>query len=69
MLDEPSLGLAPLLVEQIFSVIQTLHRRDLPILLIEQNAALSLKVSHRAYVLERGRDHPFGHERGSPAKP
>ena len=55
MLDEPSLGLAPLLVEQIFSVIQTLHGRGLPILLIEQNAALSLKVSHRAYVLERGR--------------
>jgi branched-chain amino acid transport system ATP-binding protein len=55
MLDEPSLGLAPLLVEQIFGVIQTLHQRGLPILLIEQNAALSLTVSHRAYVLERGR--------------
>ena len=55
MLDEPSLGLAPLLVEQIFSVIETLHRRGLPILLIEQNAALSLTVSHRAFVLERGR--------------
>jgi branched-chain amino acid transport system ATP-binding protein len=55
MLDEPSLGLAPLLVEQIFAVIQTLHQRGLPILLIEQNAALSLTVSHRAYVLERGR--------------
>jgi branched-chain amino acid transport system ATP-binding protein len=55
MLDEPSLGLAPLLVAQIFAVIQTLHRRGLPILLIEQNAALSLTVSHRAYVLEHGR--------------
>jgi len=55
MLDEPSLGLAPLLVEQIFAVIQTLYERGLPILLIEQNAALSLTVSHRAYVLEHGR--------------
>jgi branched-chain amino acid transport system ATP-binding protein len=55
MLDEPSLGLAPLLVEQIFSVIEKLHGRGLPILLIEQNAALSLNVSHRAYVLEGGR--------------
>ncbi|MFA5029101.1 MAG: ABC transporter ATP-binding protein, partial [Candidatus Methylomirabilota bacterium] len=55
MLDEPSLGLAPLLVEQIFGVIQTLYERGLPILLIEQNAALSLTVSHRAYVLEHGR--------------
>lgn len=55
MLDEPSLGLAPLLVEQIFAVIDTLHQRGLPILLIEQNAALSLTVSHRAYVLEHGR--------------
>ena len=55
MLDEPSLGLAPLLVEQIFAVIGTLHQRGLSILLIEQNATLSLTVSHRAYVLERGR--------------
>ena len=55
MLDEPSLGLAPLLVEQIFGVIEMLHQRGLPILLIEQNATLSLTVSHRAYVLERGR--------------
>jgi len=55
MLDEPSLGLAPLLVEQIFSVIDTLHRGGLPMLLIEQNAALSLTASHRAYVMERGR--------------
>ena len=54
MLDEPSLGLAPRLVEQIFSVIGTLHGRGLPILLIEQNAALSLTLSHRAYVMERG---------------
>jgi branched-chain amino acid transport system ATP-binding protein len=54
MLDEPSLGLAPLLVEQIFAVIATLHAGGLPILLIEQNAALALTVSHRAYVLERG---------------
>ena len=55
MLDEPSLGLAPRLVEQIFAVVEDLHKRGLPILLIEQNAALSLTLSHRAYVLERGR--------------
>ncbi len=55
MLDEPSLGLAPLLVEQIFAVIGTLHKNGLPVLLIEQNVMLSLKMSHRAYVLERGR--------------
>ncbi len=53
-LDEPSLGLAPLIVSQIFSVITTLNERGSTILLVEQNARQALKISHRAYVLETG---------------
>ena len=55
MLDEPSLGIAPILVEEIFKVIQSLNRSGLPILLVEQNVFLSLKISNRGYVLERGK--------------
>jgi branched-chain amino acid transport system ATP-binding protein len=53
--DEPSLGLAPLFVERIFSVLEDLSRQGIPILLIEQNVRLSLTVTQYAYVLERGR--------------
>ncbi len=53
--DEPSLGLAPLFVERIFSVLEGLSLRGIPILLIEQNVRLSLTVTQYAYVLERGR--------------
>ncbi len=53
--DEPSLGLAPLFIERIFSVLGDLSRRGIPILLIEQNVRLSLTVTQYAYVLERGR--------------
>ena len=53
--DEPSLGLAPLFIERIFSVLEDLSRRGIPILLIEQNVRLSLTVTQYAYVLERGR--------------
>lgn len=53
-LDEPSLGLAPLVVAQIFSVIKTLNERGATILLVEQNARQALKISHRGYVLETG---------------
>jgi branched-chain amino acid transport system ATP-binding protein len=53
--DEPSLGLAPLVVERILDFIRSLNVQGMPILLIEQNVALSLEISHRAYVLERGR--------------
>jgi branched-chain amino acid transport system ATP-binding protein len=53
--DEPSLGLAPLVVERILDFIRKLNVQGMPILLIEQNVALSLEISHRAYVLERGR--------------
>lgn len=55
LLDEPSLGLAPKAVETIFDVIETLKRRGIPILLIEQNAALALEIADRAYVMEQGR--------------
>lgn len=54
LLDEPSLGLAPLVVAQIFSVIKQLNERGTSILLVEQNAKQALKISHRAYVLETG---------------
>jgi len=55
MFDEPSLGLAPLLVQEVLNTIRALNRRGLTILLVEQNVAVSLKISQRAYVLENGR--------------
>jgi branched-chain amino acid transport system ATP-binding protein len=54
MLDEPSLGLAPRIVHQIFQIVQKLNSQGMTILLVEQNARMALKVSHRAYVLETG---------------
>lgn len=54
MLDEPSMGLAPLLVEQIFDIIRELHKAGATILLVEQNAQMALEVADRAYVLETG---------------
>ena len=55
MLDEPSMGLAPILVDQIFSIIQDLHKAGTTILLVEQNASKALKIADRAYVLETGK--------------
>ncbi|MBI4248086.1 MAG: ATP-binding cassette domain-containing protein, partial [Elusimicrobia bacterium] len=55
LLDEPSLGLAPKVVSQIFSVIKNLNAEGVTILLVEQNAFAALKLAHRAYVLEMGR--------------
>ena len=55
MLDEPSMGLAPILVEQIFDIIKELHAAGTTILLVEQNAQAALAVADRAYVLETGR--------------
>ena len=55
LLDEPSLGLAPLVIKEIFRVIQTLNREGVTVLLIEQNANLALKIAHRGYVMENGR--------------
>jgi branched-chain amino acid transport system ATP-binding protein len=55
LLDEPSMGLAPVLVEQIFSIISGLKTRGLTILLIEQNANAALAIADRGYVIETGR--------------
>ena len=55
MLDEPSMGLAPILVEQIFDIIRRLHQKGTTILLVEQNARMALSVADRGYVLETGR--------------
>lgn len=55
LLDEPSLGLAPLVVKQVFEVIQRINKAGTTVLLAEQNAYAALKIANRAYVLERGR--------------
>ena len=60
MLDEPSMGLAPILVEQIFEIIKDLHRAGSTILLVEQNAQATLNVANLGYVLETGRVVTFG---------
>jgi branched-chain amino acid transport system ATP-binding protein len=54
LLDEPSLGLAPMIVAQIFEIVKELNSKGMTILLVEQNARMALKVSHRAYVIETG---------------
>ncbi len=55
MLDEPSMGLAPILVDQIFEIIKSLHAKGTTILLVEQNAQMALSVADRAYVMETGK--------------
>jgi branched-chain amino acid transport system ATP-binding protein len=55
LLDEPSMGLAPILVESIFQTITEISQQGMTILLVEQNANMALSVAHRAYVLETGR--------------
>jgi branched-chain amino acid transport system ATP-binding protein len=54
LLDEPSMGLAPILVEKVFEVIRSVAERKVPMLLVEQNARLALEVAHRGYVMESG---------------
>lgn len=54
LLDEPSMGLAPLVVKQIFSIIEDINKSGTTVLLVEQNASMALKVAHRAYVIQNG---------------
>lgn len=54
MMDEPSMGLAPLIIEEVFEKIVEINQSGTPVLLVEQNASLALEVAHRAYILERG---------------
>lgn len=54
LLDEPSMGLAPLLVQEIFNIIQTINEAGTTVLLVEQNANMALQIASRAYVLETG---------------
>jgi branched-chain amino acid transport system ATP-binding protein len=55
LLDEPSMGLSPILVEEIFRIIVEINKQGTSILLVEQNAQMALSIAHRAYVLETGR--------------
>ena len=55
MLDEPSMGLAPILVEEVFSIIKDLHSRGTTILLVEQNAQMALAIADYGYIMENGR--------------
>ena len=55
MMDEPSMGLSPILVEEIFNIIKEINSQGTSILLVEQNAQMALSISHRAYVIETGR--------------
>ncbi|HEX9442600.1 MAG TPA: ABC transporter ATP-binding protein [Candidatus Binatia bacterium] len=55
LLDEPSMGLAPILVEQIFTTVQEINKEGVTVLLVEQNAAMALAICHRGYVLETGK--------------
>ena len=55
LMDEPSMGLSPLLVKEIFSIVKEVHKQGITVLLVEQNAKMVLAIADRAYVLETGR--------------
>ena len=61
LIDEPTEGLMPILVELIAEIIQTIHEEGVTVLLVEQNMEMALKISHRAYVMDEGRIQSFGH--------
>ena len=65
LLDEPSMGLAPLIVAQIFEIIREINQSGVTVLLVEQNAAQALALADRGYVLETGRDRARGHRPGT----
>jgi len=69
MLDEPSMGLAPLMVREIFSIIKEINRSGTTVLLVEQNAHMALSIAHRAYVLETGSITLAGEARDIAANP
>ena len=69
LLDEPSMGLSPLLVEEIFRIIEEINEQGTSILLVEQNAAMALSIAHRAYVLETGHGRPGGAGAGIAGEP
>jgi branched-chain amino acid transport system ATP-binding protein len=54
LMDEPSMGLSPAFVDQVFDIIQTINRRGVSILVVEQNAAVALSIAHRGYLLQNG---------------
>jgi branched-chain amino acid transport system ATP-binding protein len=55
LMDEPSMGLSPALVDQVFDIIQEINRQGVTILVVEQNASVALSIAHRGYVLQNGR--------------
>ena len=66
LMDEPSMGLAPILVERSFEIIQQVHDAGVAMLIVEQNANVSLSIADRGYVLSTGRDRPRGQGLGAP---
>ena len=69
LLDEPSMGLAPQFIQQIFRIITEINKQGTTVLLVEQNAQQALSRAHRAYVLETGRDHQDRHRQGAARRP
>ena len=69
LLDEPSMGLAPMLVEKIFEIVVEINKSGTTIMLVEQNASMALSIANRAYVLETGDSGPVRRRRGTGPQP